>query len=346
MSQKDQHKENFLSLQLERQMINSFYKAAPGTPARPAFGSAKLTGKGASPAGLSGSSAGQDTNPAGSPASHDFERRIEKLESLLNFYSDLHRQSGAAGKIDVREGISGKEFFDEYYYRNKPVILRSMMDDWPAMGKWSPDFFIRHYGQVPVEVTKGREKERDYEKEFRKTVVKMPFGEFIEQIRQPSSSNDIYLVARNYFFSNPQFRALRDDIIPPASIIDSSFTGLQNIKAWFGPRGTVTPLHHDKHSILFCQLTGRKQFKMIPSFELPRIYNQDRYYSEVDPERVDPEKHPLFLNASVADVVINPGEMLFIPAGWWHWVRSLDLSISVTFSNFRVPGFNMSWNCV
>jgi ribosomal protein L16 Arg81 hydroxylase len=84
---------------------------------------------------------------------------------------------------------------------------------------------------------------------------------------------------------------------------------------------------------------------MIPSFDLPKIYNTDRYYSEVDPENVDVKKHPLFSKASFAHVILNPGDMLFIPAGWWHWVRSLDVSISVTFSNFAVKDYNTAWNC-
>jgi hypothetical protein len=312
--------ENDLSFQLERQMMNSFRQAPAGS----------------GPYG---------THPAGSPTSQDLLQRVEKLESLLNFYSDLHRQSGSAGKIDVRDQISGKDFFENYYFRNQPVILTSLMGDWPAMKKWCPDYFSGHYGHIPVEITRGREKDQDYEKDFRKTVATIPFGEFIEQIKQQTSSNDIYLVARNYFFSNPRLRTLRDDIIPPGEIIDSSFEGLQNMKFWFGPRGTVTPLHHDKHSILFCQVSGRKHFKMIPSFELPKIYNTARYYSEVDPEHPDPEKFPLFPNASVADIIVGPGDILFIPAGWWHWVRSLDISISVTFSNFQVPGYNTTWNC-
>lgn len=272
-------------------------------------------------------------------------KRVEKLESLLNYYSDLYRQSGEAGKIPVKERISGQEFFDQYYFRNRPVILRSMMGNWPALEKWRPDYLSKHYGHIPVEITRGREKEAAYEKEFHKTAATVPFGAFIQQIEGRPNSNDIYLVARNYFFSNPAFQPLRDDIIPPGEIIDAAYDGLKNMKLWFGPSGTVTPLHHDKHSILFCQVYGRKHFKMIPSFELPKIYNTDRYYSEVDPRDVDFQKHPLFRQASVVDVIIHPGEMLLIPAGWWHWVKSLDVSISVTFSNFRVPGYNMVWNC-
>lgn len=268
-----------------------------------------------------------------------------KLESLLNLYSDLYRLSGKAEKIDEQKEIDGKTFFDRYYFPNKPVILTSMMQDWPALKKWKPDFFLTEYGHVPIEITKGREKNEAYEKNFRKTITKMPFGEFIELIQKNPVSNDSYLVARNYFFSNPHFHSLRDDVMPPSQIIDTNYAGLQGMKLWFGPSGTVTPLHHDKHSILFCQIYGKKHFKMIPSFELPKIYNTHRYYSDVDPDNVDFDNYPMFKQASVVDVVVKPGHMLFIPAGWWHWVKSLDVSISVTFSNFKVTGNNTLWNC-
>ncbi len=34
------------------------------------------------------------------------------------------------------------------------------------------------------------------------------------------------------------------------------------------------------------------------------------------------------------EVVLAPGEMLFIPVGWWHHVRALSLSINLAFTNF------------
>lgn len=278
-------------------------------------------------------------------AHQELLKKINKLESLLNMYSDLHRQSGQGNKIDRLARISGKKFFKEYYYKNMPVILTDMMKRWPALKKWSPDFFLKEFKDVPVEITQGRSKNPTYEKNFRSTVNSISFSEFIHLIREDPESNDIYLVARNYFFSNPVFHVLQNDVLPPGDLIDSDFPGSQKMKLWFGPGGTLTPLHHDKHSILFCQIYGRKHFKMIPSFDLPNIYNRDRYYSELDLEDIHIEKHPKFLNASVADVIINPGEMLFIPAGWWHWVKSLDISISVTFSNFQVPGYNTPWQC-
>lgn len=273
------------------------------------------------------------------------ERKVQKLESLLDLYSTLYHQSGAAGTIPVEYNISRDKFFDQYYFLNRPVVLKDMTNDWPALHKWSPAYFADQFGDVTVEVTANRNSDPEYEKNYRATLQTCTLRQFIDRIMQNPETNDLYLVARNYFFGNPAFDTLRDDLKPPPEIVDVSHRSAGATKLWLGPKGTVTPLHHDRHSILFTQVHGRKHFKMIPSFELNKVYNRDHYYSHVDADNVDAAKFPKFLEASVADVVLHPGDMLLIPAGWFHWVKSLDVSISVTFSAFAIEGRNAEWKC-
>ncbi|WP_377828330.1 cupin-like domain-containing protein [Bradyrhizobium lupini] len=45
-------------------------------------------------------------------------------------------------------------------------------------------------------------------------------------------------------------------------------------------------------------------------------------------------EYPRFAEAEIFDVVLEPGEALLIPVGWWHHVRSLDISINVSLTNF------------
>lgn len=271
--------------------------------------------------------------------------KIHKLESLLDLYSELHGQSERAHHIPEEYNITREKFFENYYFLNRPVVLKGMMDHWPAMKKWSPKFFADQFGDVPVQLTANRNSDTEYEKNFLQTVTTRSLREFIDMIMQHPETNDLYIVARNYFFANPAFDALRDDMKPPADIIDISYKSAGSTKLWFGPKGTVTPLHHDKHTILFTQVYGSKHFKMIPSFELNKVYNRDKYYSRVDASNVDAERFPSFLKTSLADVIVKPGDMLLIPAGWWHWVKSLDVSISVTFSCFAIEGRNTEWKC-
>lgn len=260
--------------------------------------------------------------------------------ALLNLYSELHRQSRRAGVVDVVKNISRDEFYENYYCLNRPVILKDMASSSPALQKWSPNFFAQNYGSVPIQITSNREGVSDYEANFRRTTRTVTLADFVKRLSNQRETNDFYLVARNYFFENPALGGLREDLLPPPEIIDVADRRPGTAKLWFGPKGTVTPLHHDEHSILFLQVYGRKQFKLIPSFELPKIYLRKNFYSTVDLENIDAERYPRFREATIADVTVEPGDILFLPVGWWHWAKSLDVSISATFCSFHVENCN------
>jgi ribosomal protein L16 Arg81 hydroxylase len=95
-------------------------------------------------------------------------------------------------------------------------------------------------------------------------------------------------------------------------------------------------------NILLAQVVGRKRITLIPSFESHLVYNHIGVYSQVDCENPDLSRYPLFAKASKFETVLEPGEVLFIPVGWWHQVRSLDVSISVSCTNFVAPN-NYRW---
>jgi Rps23 Pro-64 3,4-dihydroxylase Tpa1-like proline 4-hydroxylase len=278
--------------------------------------------------------------PPRRPSLPDPNTGTAALRNLLKLYGDLHRQRSDPEAIDVRPDLTGAQFFDEYYTRNRPVLMPGLLADSAAVANWSPDYFARHFGSVPIEITNGREQNPDYEVRYRETVRTTTLAEFVERLASTAESNDFYLVARNSFFDRAPLKRLREQLRPPADIIDTSERTYGAMKMWFGPKGTVTPLHFDEHSILFAQVYGRKQLKLIPSFDYHLMYVRDRFYSEVDPTNVDIARNPLFADASVVDVEVNPGDALFLPAAWWHWARSLSVSISTTFSSFAIAEHN------
>jgi hypothetical protein len=102
---------------------------------------------------------------------------------------------------------------------------------------------------------------------------------------------------------------------------------------WFGPKGAVSPLH----LVFMSQVVGRKRVKMISSEALHLVFDFESFFSEVDAEEPDLERYPRFAEAEIIDVVLEPGEALLIAVGWWHHVRSLDISISVSLTNFLFP---------
>ncbi|KQQ97226.1 cupin-like domain-containing protein [Massilia sp. Leaf139] len=101
---------------------------------------------------------------------------------------------------------------------------------------------------------------------------------------------------------------------------------------WLGPAGTVTPLHADYDDNLFVQIWGSKRIFLAPphhdAFLYPREANALLFGSPFDPEAPDYERFPLARQAALVELVVQPGDMLYVPAGWFHQVRSLSFSLS------------------
>jgi ribosomal protein L16 Arg81 hydroxylase len=99
----------------------------------------------------------------------------------------------------------------------------------------------------------------------------------------------------------------------------------------------VTPLHHDTLMLLHTQIVGRKRWRLVSPLETPKLYNHNAVFSPIDVDRPDLERYPLFAQARVLEVIVEPGETMFLPLAWWHQVTSLDVSLSFSFSNLSVP---------
>jgi len=109
---------------------------------------------------------------------------------------------------------------------------------------------------------------------------------------------------------------------------------------WIGPAGTVTPLHHDLTNNLIAQVVGRKRIKLAPSSEVGRLYNDAHVFSEIgdlENPNLNRERFARLEGARVYDLVLEPGDILFVPFAWWHQVKSLDFSVTITYTNFLWP---------
>lgn len=259
--------------------------------------------------------------------------QLRKLESFLDALRQMRALSSAPPTVDRRHGLSRETFLEEYYAANRPVVLEDSCDLWPARGLWTTDYLVATIGSAEVEVMSGRDGDDRYEAHADEHRQSMPFDEFIAKLLASGGGNDAYLVANNQFLSSAAAAPLWDDFtVDPRYLVGEAARG--NAFLWLGPAGTLTPLHHDAMNVLFNQVVGRKRFRLFSPLDSPWLYNSLSVYADVDPVEPDLEQYPLFAKATPHVVVLEPGETLFVPVGWWHHVESLDWSASVSFTNF------------
>lgn len=273
--------------------------------------------------------------PAFQAKSHDAQK-LQKLESILEIKRKLAELSPNFGTIERRSRLSREEFLEKYYATNTPVILTDMMADWPAMSAWSPDFLKQKYGASLVEVQTNRNSDPDYEINTQKHKKTVTLSEYVDIVVNGGETNDYYMVANNGNLEREDLKSLLNDIEMLPEFLDASKTK-ERVFFWFGPAGTVTPLHHDPMNLFMAHIYGRKRWRLISPEETPLVYNHIGVFSEVDLENPDYEKYPRFKKAQVLETVLEPGEIIFVPVGWWHQVKGLDVSIALSFTNFIFP---------
>ena len=259
--------------------------------------------------------------------------KIEKRDWVLECYRRAARQATTHGKVARVPKLSRQTFLDNYYALNRPVVMTDAMDDWPAMTRWTAEELKRRFGDQVVSVQANRDNDANYELNSAKLRSEMTFGEFIDITENIGETNNYYITANNSETNREALKDLWEDIIPFPEYLSDDDPANRGF-FWFGPKGTVTPLHHDLTNNFMAQVRGRKLVRLVPPYELQNLYNNRHCYSAVNLDKIDYDQFPLFRNVTVIDVEIGPGDLLFLPVGWWHYVRGLDTSITMTFTNF------------
>lgn len=230
------------------------------------------------------------------------------------------------------------EFFSENCFKLcKPALLQNTINHWPALTKWrNLNYILRiaGYRTVPIEI--GYNYTTD---DWSQDLVKIK-DFLIRQFSDDESKTIEYLAQHELFDQIPQLS--KDIKIPEYCCLTANGKSKQkyydenvDIKAWLGPKGTISPMHQDpKHNIL-CQIFGSKKIILASSEDTNNLYPHQSGFlnntSQIDADNLNYEKFPLIKNVKFYYLTLQEGECLYIPPKWWHYVKSLSKSFSVSF---------------
>ncbi|KAL8662525.1 MAG: hypothetical protein Q9202_004670 [Teloschistes flavicans] len=294
------------------------------------------------------------------PPSGTKRRKTQPLPPSFPVSQSLPSTNVPAIRFPVQSSVApSMHAFEAHMKTAQPLRITEAITHWPAMHErpWSSPAYLldRTLGGrrlVPVEIG------RSYtDNSWGQSII--TFSEFMQRyvLLETADSSQLGYLAQHDLFS--QVPSLRNDIAvpdycystPPLSKIPGSATGNRPpppqleeplLNAWLGPAGTVSPLHTDPYHNILCQVVGKKYVRLYSPNETPKLYSKGvedggidmSNTSEVDAEAscntLDAE-YPLFLQAAYVETILNEGECLYIPLGWWHYVRSLSVSFSVSF---------------
>ncbi|MEO6405922.1 MAG: cupin-like domain-containing protein [Ferruginibacter sp.] len=230
--------------------------------------------------------------------------------------------------IEKVSSIDPLVFKKEYYEKNKPLIITGLAKKWPALEKWTWDYFIKMVGDKEVGVYNNVKS--DSYTPINTADAYMKFGEYLEKAR--SGPLDLRIFLFNIFQHAPQ---LVNDFTWPDELMNGFVKKYPML--FVGGQGSITHMHFDidMSHILHTQFTGKKRVLLFPFEEQYKLYrkpwevlcmaNYANYKDEFDYENFPAVRH-----ANGYEVVLERGDTLFMPAGFWHHMEYIEAGYAMS----------------
>ena len=223
---------------------------------------------------------------------------------------------------------------EPYFLKKEPVVLRGAVSNQPAIQLWKSWDHLEQ--QVDGNTTFAVEFGANYSS-TEKTEIR--FEDYISYLRffeeRYGRSSEILPPNADlvYMAQNEVVDGLRANFtVPP-------FTGTlghghpYSVMMWMGPYGCVSPLHFDPLDNILMQFVGVKRALLYPP--KTQVYaghgESQHNTSPFNPEKpLDLNTFPLLAELPPGiDCMLYPGDILYIPQKWWHYVRTVETSISI-----------------
>jgi len=226
-------------------------------------------------------------------------------------------------EIDRVKTISREDFSDSYFTPLRPLIIEDIAQSWPALKKWTPDFFKQQHGDKQVKVY--NESFVEAGDNYMSQAKSISLKEFIDAIM--TTSQDLRMFLYNIKSGIPE---LVNDVVFP-DLVDG--LSKQFIFMFFGCKGSVTQMHFDidMSHVFHTAIFGRKTITLFPFEQGKNLHHYPfTCRSYVDVHQPDFNEYPRLKNVEGYRVVLEPGETLFIPSGYWHHLVYEEASCAIS----------------
>jgi hypothetical protein len=253
----------------------------------------------------------RDAQVRGVESIHEMREAIRHAARALPPMTEVPRVGkldGAAFRARAMEGL--------------PFVVTGLVKRWPLCSL-TPQALRERYGHVPVRARVGDYVNTAFAPD--RAMQDMSMREYLDL--SATDSPDLPHRDLPPYVGNLELRELNAMCHWPGW-----FDKMGPPRFWLGPARTVTPLHCDYDDNIFAQIWGSKRIFLAPphhdAFLYTREANPVLFGSPFDPEAPDFDAFPLARQAAIVECVVHPGEMLYVPAGWYHQVRALTFSLS------------------
>jgi len=248
---------------------------------------------------------------------------------------------GRVKTVPRLSNVSPSEFARDFLAgEGTPAIVTDAMHGWAARD-WSFELFREKYGSKIIRISS---KLAD---DTKSRWIRL--DEYIDYIEHPESSpltqmspdRPFYAYAYKPFSKSVE---LRQAFTTPYFLedwyqhLEEPLLSILN-PGWLllGGKRTVSHLHQDFFSThtWFAQVTGVKDFVLFPPSDSAYLYG-----GAVDPLAPDLERFPLFEKATGYRCQVGPGDVLCLPADWWHHVVAVEESITLSFEFVNATNFS------
>ncbi|MCB0474398.1 MAG: cupin-like domain-containing protein [Flavobacteriaceae bacterium] len=231
--------------------------------------------------------------------------------------------------VDKVQTITKKDFINNYFKPQKPVVIEHLIDDWPAYDKWNFDYIRKIAGDKMVPLYDDRPV--SYKDGFNEAHAQMKMSDYIDLLKREPTRYRIFLW--NILKEIPE---LQNDFTYPD-------LGLRLMKGlpmlFFGGENSFTFMHYDIDlaNIFHFHFEGKKQCILFDQDQTKYLYKVPHSLitrEDIDFADPDIEKWPALGKAKGFVADLEHGNVLYMPEGYWHYMR------------YITPGFSMSLRAV